>query len=145
MEDGDMYSFVTPLDSKFLFAWEHHDKTHLAWKVVGNAIHDCHSILGPWVVWNFSCWLRNQKQADLQEAMTRHQGLSWTVDMIEAHEDELGLFLVWADPSDITGDDIEPSKGRRLNMKTKKSSTFLFLVGPPQRLKGMTLRCITCS
>ena len=27
MEDGDMYSFVTPLDSKFLFAWEHHDKT----------------------------------------------------------------------------------------------------------------------
>ena len=112
---------------------------------MGNAIHDCHSILRPWVVLNFSCWLRNQKQADLQEAMTRHQGLSWTVDMIEAHEDELGLFLVWADPSDITGDDIEPSKGRRLNMKSKKSSTFLFLVGPPQRLKGMTLRCITCS
>ena len=33
--------------------------------------------------------------------MARHQG-------IEGHEDELGLFQVWADPSDVEGDRIEP-------------------------------------
>ena len=59
----------------------------LSWRIFGNAIHECHALVGLITAWNFKKYEHSQPQLPMKDLLLRHQSRCWVANQLTVEED----------------------------------------------------------
>ena len=59
----------------------------LSWRIVGNAIHEYHALVGLITAWNFKLYEKSRPQLPLKTLLLRHQSRCWVANQLRVEED----------------------------------------------------------